>query len=112
MIKEFKEKYGVGWLAKWSKHKRDLKKIEQSYGEELYQVYYLPHANYCGVTMRLEARLVQHKSKHKRNVEDYIILYECYSKSEAFSVEAAFQRLCGFEGYMFRNLIGYLNASD
>ena len=98
MTKEFKEKYGVGWLAKWSKHKRDLKKIEESYGEELYQVYYLPHANYCGVTKNLKQRLTHHKV-NKRNVEECVILYESYSRGEAYSMENSIQRVCGFEGY-------------
>ena len=34
--KDFKEAYGVGWLKKWSKHKRDLKRkdFKETFGVE------------------------------------------------------------------------------
>ena len=98
-IEDFKRTYGKGWLKHYNEAMRIIKKYDDTYDGFLYQVYYLPEANYCGVSRNLKRRLKQHKYVNKRNVEGCVILFESYNKKEAYSMEHEIQRVCGYGGY-------------
>ena len=92
----FKEKYGRGWLTKFNAAKRAYIKSREP--RTLHQIYFLPKENYCGLSTDVERRLKEHKYYHKRNVDGCEILYETYSRLEAFRIERLIQHHMGYKG--------------
>ena len=110
-IEHYQETYGAGWLQKFNKAKAKQAKIEakesaaKSKVEEgpLYQVYYLPEENYCGVSKVLKSRLSCHRTNGK-DTSNHIILFDTYDRKEAFRVEHQLQKDYGYGGYQSGNI--------
>jgi hypothetical protein len=64
-----------------------------------YTVYYLKEEHYAGMTTNLSYRLIRHKSRHNRHIEDVEIIGKYKTKAEAARVEAALHAM----GYLGRN---------
>ena len=71
----------------------------ESLKDGFYTVYYLPEEHYIGMTVSLHNRLIAHKNKHNRHVQDVEVVGKYKTKKEALAVEAKLHSM----GYLGRN---------
>jgi penicillin-binding protein-related factor A (putative recombinase) len=62
-----------------------------------YLVYYLPEEHYVGITSQPEQRMQEHKSRAKRNINGWRVLFCSEDKYEACLIEAHYHCM-GFNG--------------
>ena len=74
-------------------------KVKKEWGDgEVYFVYYLPEEHYCGATIDPIRRMGEHRSSnHRKNTDNWKILYATRNEQEALRIEAEFH-LMGIEG--------------
>ena len=75
------------------------KAYREAQKDGLFTVYLLPKENYVGQTTSFHKRLINHKSKHNRDVTDAKVLGKYATKKEALAVEASYHA----KGYLGRN---------
>tara|TARA_R110002073_G_scaffold274753_1_gene438263 strand:+ start:286 stop:696 length:411 start_codon:yes stop_codon:yes gene_type:complete len=96
--KEKLDAYNKAWV-KANKEKRTAisKTWQENQKDGLYTVYLLTNENYVGQTDNLYQRLLGHKSKHNRNVEDVKIIGKYKTRKEALDVERSYHNK-GYKG--------------
>ena len=76
----------------------DQKKWREAQKDGLFTVYLLPKENYVGQTTSFHKRLINHKSKHSRDITDAKVLGKYATKEEALAVEASYHAK-GYNGF-------------
>ena len=103
--REYMKKYYQANKEKWAAYHREYDKIHYQANKEkliaqmkvnqdskkdgYYTVYYLKEEHYAGMTSGLNQRLILHKSRNNRHIEDVEIIGKYETKEEALKVEAA-----------------------
>ena len=77
----------------------------ESKKDGMYTIYLLPKEHYVGITLNLYKRLIEHTTRHNRNVEDVKILGKYENKREALDVEKEYHDK-GYKGFN----TGYANV--
>jgi len=99
--KRYREKHRDKLNARQREWRKNNKEKMPSYSDrwenEDYSVYLLPSCNYVGYTNCIERRMLDHKSRYKRDVSNYRILYKTDSKEDALELEELLHDL-GYEG--------------
>lgn len=105
--KKLKKHYTRG-ECKVCRNKKIKEKLAAKRKDPLYYVYYLPHENYCGITVDIDMRMKDHlrtrsdrKRSRPKNVDDYRVLFISKDKTEAHYHEALFQSVLAMDGLRF-----------
>ena len=94
-----KEKKSVYNKLQYEANKEKIRANHKSKKDGYYTVYYLKEEHYAGMTSGLNQRLILHKSRNNRHIEDVEIIGKYETKEEALKVEAALHAM----GYLGRH---------
>ena len=99
--KRYREKYRDKLNTKTKEWRKNNPNKIQSYSDRWtnkdYSVYLLPNCNYVGYTNCIERRMLDHKSRYKRDISSYRILHTTSCKEDALELEELLHDI-GYEG--------------
>lgn len=95
--KEYRKEYIKQYRLNNPEHLKHFRKYHKSLILPYHIVYLLPDHNYVGVTNNPKFRMSNHKSKYKRNTDNWIELARFDTREEALQFEAA-KHAAGYEG--------------